>query len=540
MSRPLRSLLPCLALATGILAPALQLDAQPPRSLGTVRFETSCAPAAQPTFVKGVALLHSFGFPDAVRAFNETLAADSTCVIAYWGLALSAWGNPFAPGIKPEPQLRRGLEAIEHARAIRGGTERERAYIAAAARLYDDYKSANERTRVAAYRDAMVELAERYPRDDEASIFRALALSFSADAADKTYAQQRKAAAILEPLAERHPDHPGIAHYLIHSYDYPALAAKGIPAADRYASIAPASAHALHMPSHTYTRVGAWGASIATNIRSAGAAVTEGSVAEALHASDYMMYAYLQTGQDSAARRVLGGLDSLIARFDPDVVSTGAPPSAGYFAIAAIPARWILERADWRGATALTVRESPFPFTAAITWFARGIGAARSRDTVAAAEAVAQLERLRDRLAERGEGYWSQQVEIQRRGVAAWLLYAHDRRTEAIAEMRATAEMEAGTEKSVMTPGPILPAREMLGEMLYLNDNAAAALREFEATLATEPDRFWALAGAMNAAMAVGDTMRVRRYAQRLTENCRRGDWPGRGALSLARQHRGR
>src|SRR5690348_8775592 len=405
-----------------LVAPALAAQPRDPHTaaLGTVRFETSCASSARSTFTNGVALLHSFGFTGAVRSFNAVLAADSSCVIAYWGLALSAWGNPFAAGIKPNAQLDRGLDAITRSRAITGGTERERAYLDAVAKLYENYQADDQRARVAAYRDAMADLAARYPRDDEASIFYAAALAFSADPADKTYANQRKAAEILEPLATRYPNHPGIAHYLIHSYDVPALAAKGLPAANRYASIAPASAHALHMPSHTFTRVGKWDASVATNLRSVRAALDEGSVSEALHANDYLMYAYLQTGQDRAAARVLAGLPALAARYDPNGVTTGAPPAAAYYAMAAIPARYVLERADWPGAARLEVRESAFPFADAITWFAKGLGAAHTGDTTASVEAVRQLERLSDALTQRKEAYWSQQVEIQRRGVGAW------------------------------------------------------------------------------------------------------------------------
>src|SRR5215207_119684 len=280
-------------------------------SLGSVRFETSCAPATREPFVRGVALLHSFGFAGAVQAFNDVLAADSTCVMAHWGLALSAWGNPFAAGIRPNAQLERGLAAIQRGRALGGGTKRERAFLAAAGKLYDNYQSTDQQTRVVAYREAMAEVAAKYPADDEAPIFYALALAFSADPNDKAYENQREAGAILQPLAARLPNHPGVAHYLIHTYDVPALAAEGLPAANRYAAIAPASAHALHMPSHTYTRVGKWSESITTNNRSARAAVAEQSIAEALHASDYMVYAYLQTGQDTAAARVLADLPRL-------------------------------------------------------------------------------------------------------------------------------------------------------------------------------------------------------------------------------------
>lgn len=510
--------------------------AQHGQRLGTVRFETSCAPAARATFVTGVAQLHSFGFGGAVRAFNDVLAADSSCAMAYWGLAMSAWGNPFAAGIKPAAQLERGLAAVQRAQTMQGATERERGYVAAVAKLYESSQSVDQRTRVAAYRDAMADLAARFPTDTEASIFYAAALSFSADPNDKTYASQRKAAGILEPLASRMPNHPGIAHYLIHTYDVPALAAKGLTAANAYSAIAPAAAHALHMPSHTYTRVGKWEESIATNQRSAKAAVDEGSIAEALHANDYMMYAYLQTGQDSAAARVLTGLPSLAARYDPNAIGAGGAPVAGPFAMAAIPARYALERGDWKAAAALQPRESAFPFTEAITWFTRGVGAARTGDTLTAADAVRQLERLRDLLASRRESYWTQQVEIQRRGVAAWLTLARGQRAEAIADMRATADLEAGTEKNAVTPGPILPAREMLGDMLLAGGDASGALREFEATLVTEPGRFRAIAGAIAAAQAAGDSASVRRYTKQLTVVAARGDHPGRAELAAARR----
>jgi len=517
-----------LAAALAILTRALaaQAPGHDAGHLGTVHFETSCAPATRPAFTKGVALLHSFGFSDAVRSFNEVLATDSTCVAAYWGLALSAWGNPFAAGIKPNAQLARGLEAVEHGRAARGGTERERAFLTAVAKLYENYPTADQPTRVVAYRDAMADVARRYPSDDEASIFYAAALAFSADPNDKTYESQKKAAAILEPLAARLPDHPGIAHYLIHTYDVPALADKGLPAANRYATIAPAAAHALHMPSHTYTRVGKWHESIATNLRSADAASAEGAVGEVLHANDYLMYAYLQTGQDSAAARVLAVLPALSARYDPNGPTSGAPPAAAYFAMAAIPARYALERGDWSAAKTLEVHQTTFPFAEAITWFARGMGAARTGDTLLSAESVRQLARLRDALTQRKEGYWSQQVEIQRRGVAAWLTFARRAPAEALAEMRATADLEATTEKNAITPGPILPARELLGEMLLEHGDAAAALREFEATLLTEPGRYRAVAGALRSARASGSSGTAQRYAALLAQLTAHGDRP--------------
>ena len=519
-----RSLLAALAL----LAPALaaQTPGHDAGHLGTVHFETSCAPATRPTFETGVALLHSFGFTGAVQAFNDVLAADSTCIAAYWGLALSAWGNPFAAGIKPNAELERGLQFAERGRAFAGGTERERSYLAAVAKLYESYQSTDQRTRVLGYRDAMADVARRYPSDEEASIFYAAALAFSADPNDKSYESQKKAAAILERLVARLPDHPGIAHYLIHAYDVPALASKGIPAANRYAAIAPASAHALHMPSHTYTRVGEWQESIATNIRSADAASAEGSVGEALHANDYLMYAYLQTGQDSAAARVLAALPALAARYDPNGPTTGAPPAAAYFAMAATPARYALERGDWSAATKLEVHQTAFPFADAVTWFARGIGAARMGDTLLSAEAVRQLGRLRDALTQRKEAYWSQQVEIQRRGVEAWRAFARGTRAEALSAMRATADLESTTEKNAITPGPIVPARELLGDMLLASGDARGAYTEFEATLITEPRRYRAVAGAMRSAKAAGNSAAADRYATQLAQLTAHGDRP--------------
>jgi hypothetical protein len=519
----------------GVVCAVTSLGAQDSSSVGVVRFETSCASAAHAPFVRGVALLHSFEFGAAAKLFNDVLAVDSTCAIAYWGIAASAWGNPFAAGIKPEPQLARGLAAVDRGRSLNTGTERERAFLAAVAKLYENYKTVDQRSRVVAYRDAMADVAARNPSDDEAAIFYALTLAFVANPNDKSYTDQRKAGEILKGIAARQPNHPGIAHYLIHTYDLPALAAEGLPAANRYAGIAPASAHAQHMPSHTFTRVGQWTESIAANTRSAKAALDDGSVSEALHASDYMMYAYLQTGQDGAAARVLDRLPSLTERFDPNATGGAAPPAAGFFAIAAIPARYAIERGDWQRASSLTVRASAFPFTDAITWFARGVGAARLGDTSSAAESVRQLGRLRDALAEKKEAYWSDQVEIQRRGVEAWLIWARGSHGDAIAAMRQAVEMEAATEKNAMTPGPLLPAREMFGEMLLASGDAAGALREFRGTLEIEPRRFRALAGAMSAATAVGDSATARRYARQIAQICEAGDRPGRSELARAR-----
>jgi len=321
-----------------------------PERLGTVHFATSCSAPAAPQFDRAVALLHSFSFGASIAAFDDTLRTDPSCTVAYWGEALASWGNPFAAGQKSLAQIRRGQEALGRAGQAAPATERERAYLAAVAELFGDPEHRDQRTRLAAYRDAMGALASRYPEDMEASIFYALALAQAAAPSDKTYADLLRAGAILEPLVAAHPDHPGLAHYIIHSYDVPPLAARALDAARRYARIAPSAPHALHMPSHTFTRLGLWQESIDTNIASAAAARRDGATAEELHASDYQMYAYLQTGQDAAARQLLESLPEIAARFDPESTTAAAPGVAGVFALAAIPARWALERGDWSAA----------------------------------------------------------------------------------------------------------------------------------------------------------------------------------------------
>jgi hypothetical protein len=507
--------------------------------LGTVSFDISCSAAAQTQFNRAVALLHSFEFAPAIEAFGAVGRTDPSCGIAYWGVALGAWGNPFAAGEKALAQIQRGQDAIEQATRAGAKSERERAYIAAVAELYRDAEHRGQRARVLAYRDAMATLASRHPEDMEASIFYALALAQSVPPTDKTYADLLKAGAILEELFAKHPDHPGLAHYIIHSYDVPALAARALDAARRYARIAPSAPHALHMPSHTFTRLGYWQESIDTNIASAATAKRDGVTAEELHASDYQMYAYLQTGQDVAAKRLLDSLPQIAARFDPDAVGSAAPGVAGAFALAAIPARWALERHAWGEAAKLEPHASRFPQTEAISYFARGLGAARVGDTAAARAAVDSLKQIRDRLTAVHESYWAGQVETQRRASAAWLALTEGRKADAIAAMRAAAELEDQTEKNAITPGPIVPARELLGEMLLEAQEPAQALKEFSATLQKEPGRFRALAGAARAAAQAGDGVTAASYYARLLKTCERADNPGRAELAEARRFPG-
>jgi hypothetical protein len=504
--------------------------------LGAVHFSTSCNGSAQNDINRAVALLHSFQFSRAIDTFKAALGKDETCAIAYWGIALSDWGNPFAPGIIDKRLLQLGRESAERGEMLGAKTDRERAYLAAVGNLYRDFESTPQKARMLAYRNAMRDVAAKYSEDHEATIFYALALADAADPGDKTYADQLEAGKLLEKLFVQEPTHPGLAHYIIHAYDVPALAAQALSAAQRYSEIAPGAPHALHMPSHTFTRLGYWQASIDSNVAAAAAARRQGQTAEELHASDYETYAYLQTAQDKAAGRIVRSVPEIASRFDPKALLIGAgPPAAGYFALAAIPARYALERGDWQQAEQLALRETPFPFTDAITWFARGLGAARLGHTAAANEASAALKLIRDRLLSAKEMYWARQVEIQALAVAAWSALAIGANEEALRQMESAAEMEDGTEKSVVTPGPLSPARELLGEMFLELNNSAMALDQFEATLKEEPRRFRSIYGAAHAAHLIGSPDTSQRYFRELLEVCAKADKSARPELKEAR-----
>ncbi|MDB4869233.1 MAG: repeat-containing protein [Gemmatimonadales bacterium] len=483
-----------------------------PGDFGTVHFATSCNPEVTPQFDRAVALLHSFEFGASIRTFNEVLAADSTCAMANWGIALSRWSNPMAPGNRSVAQLQQGKLAVDAAnRLATHASERERGYIRAVGMLYDDVEHKDQRTRVVAYEHAMNDLAVRQPADTEALIFYAIALAASASPTDKTYVNQLKAGSILEPLWVKMPNHPGLAHYIIHTYDYPALADKARAAAERYASIAPSAAHALHMPSHTFTRVGMWEESANTNIRSMKVAVSTGSIAEALHASDYAMYAYLQMGKYSDAKAILDGLPALAAGFDPNAVTGAAPGSAGVFALAAIPARWVLERRAWSEAAALEPRATAYPYAEAMTYFACALGASHTGDLTKATAAIDSLASIQQRLSAKGEAYWAEQVAIQKLAAQAWVELAGKREAgsakreggsgkreadSALVLMREAVTREDATEKSAVTPGPLAPARELLGDMLIELKRPADARAQYRATLMKEPGRRHSLWGA--------------------------------------------
>jgi tetratricopeptide (TPR) repeat protein len=470
--------------------------------LGQVHFETSCKPDAQKHFDCAMLYQHSFWYRASQMAFENALKADPECAIAYWGIALSLLWNPHVP--TPPKNLADGAAAIAKAKAAGTKTPRERDYVDALAAMYTDVEKAGHFARSQAYAKAMEQVAQRYPTDDEAQIHYALALNTSASPADKSYANQLKGAAILEPIFKRQPRHPGVAHYLIHLYDYPSIAEKGLNAARLYAKIAPAAAHAQHMPSHIFTRVGYWDESIASNIEAARVAKEATDFHDQLHSMDYLVYAYLQLGQDQKAKAVLDDMKT-VAGF----TETFLP---GPYALAVSPARYAVERGDWTAAAALDVRPSPLPHIPAITHFARALGAARSGHPEAAKADIAKLQELRDRLRQSKDAYWTEQVEIQGQVAAAWLLYAEGKHDEALKAMSAAADAEDATEKHPVTPGAPKPARELYGVMLLERGKPTEALAAFEAVLKKEPNRLGAYAGAAKAAEQSGDRAKARDY----------------------------
>jgi hypothetical protein len=475
-------------------------------ALGKVNFETSCNPEAQKLFNQGMLYQHSFWYRASQRTFEDVLKADPECGIAWWGTALSLLWNPHvAP---PAKNLAEGADAIAKGKSVGAKSQRERDYLDALGVMYADYDKVDHRTRIVAYARAMEQLAQRYPNDDEAQIHYALALNTSASPADKTYAGQLKGAAILEPISLRQPDHPGVAHYLIHLYDYPPIAEKGLDAARRYAKIAPAAPHALHMPSHIFTRVGYWSESIASNAEAARVAKESRDFHDQLHAMDYQVYAYLQLGQDQKARAVMDEATS-VAGFTETFL-------AGPYALAISPARYAVERGDWKAASELQVRPSPLPQVQAISYFARALGAARSGNPDAAKADIAKLAELRDKLRDAKDAYWSEQVDIQRQVASAWVLYAEGKRDDALTAMSAAADAEDKTEKHPVTPGVPKPARELYGAMLLESGKPAEALAAFEATLKKEPNRLGATVGAAKAAEKAGDNTKAQEYYKKV------------------------
>jgi tetratricopeptide (TPR) repeat protein len=494
-----------LSLATATAAWA-QTTRRPPEHLGRVSFANSCAPAVQATFERAVALLHSFWWREGEKTFREVLEADPNCAIATWGIATILIGNTFAAGPTPA-QAQQAKEAIERGRAIGAKTERERLFIEAGAQYYERFAERSHDARMKSLSDAFENVARRFPEDDEAQIFSAIYLTAMQSPTDKTFSSALRAASILEAQFKKHPDHPGVAHYLIHSYDYPPIAEKGLTAAKRYSEIAPSAPHALHMPSHIFTRVGAWQDSAASNLRSASVAKDQKEFVDQLHAMDYLVYAYLQLARDTDAQRVVEeapgvrGIDQI--RATP-------------YALAAIPARYAIERGAWKEAAQLQPQATRFRFTAALTYFGRALGAARSGDAAAAERDVLELQRIVDALKAAKDAYWTIEVEVQRLGAAAWVAFARGNREAALDLMRAAADLEDKSEKAAVSPGRLVPVRELLGDMLLESSKPAEALVEYERSQVPDPNRFRSLYGAGQAAAQSGNREKARHYFSRL------------------------
>src|SRR6267378_140085 len=436
--------------------------AQGPEKIGRVKFPVSCASAVHKPFERAVALLHSFWYLEAAKAFTEITQADPDCAIAYWGLAMTNWTQIWSP---PQPAaLKRGWEAIEKAKAATARTPKERDFVAAAEAFFKDADKADHRTRALAYGRAMEQLAQRAPQDVEVMAFYALSLQATADPRDKTYANQKRSAEIAEKIFAAEPDHPGAAHYMIHGYDYPPLAQQGLPAARRYAQFAPSVPHALHMPSHIYVLLGMWPDTVKSNIAAAAAEKSRGNPDDHMHALDYLVYGYLQQAQDGEARKVVDEARAIMAELAARQYDSGRPTA--HFAMAAIEARWAMERGRWADAAAIDPRPNRFAHAESMIYFARAIGAARTGNAAQARAETEKLASLREVLQQNKDAYWGEQVEIQRRAAAAWTARAEGKTDDALALMRLSSELEATTEKHNISPGPIVLARELLGDML--------------------------------------------------------------------------
>jgi hypothetical protein len=482
--------------------------------VGSVQFETSCSKEVAASFNRAVALLHSFQYEQTGQAFAQIAQAYPDCAMADWGIAMSHYHGLWDSGdtVAGRAALR---QAQQIATSNPATTAREKAYIEALAEIYaEDGK--DKTTHAQAFEQKMGALQAAYPDDSEAAIFHALSLAITAPKTDKTFANQRKCGEILEPILATHPHHPGVAHYLIHCYDNPVLAQEGLNAARLYAKIAPASAHANHMPSHIFTRLGLWEESIASNLKSAELATKDEAASangeardQRLHAMDYLEYAYLQSGRVSQAKAVMDEMNSL--RPIPGLTLTGG------YANAAIPARFALERGDWERCSTPQPATDAVPWAQAITWMAIGIGSARSGKLDRASQAEHTLATLRDSAAAQNM-YWSNQIEVQRREVAAWIADKNGATSDAITAMHSAADLEESMDKNAVTPGPIIPAREMMAELLLMHHRSDESLVEYQAVLKIAPNRFNALYGAASAAEASGNTAVANQYFRKLNE----------------------
>ena len=493
--------------------------------LGTVKFPTSCDKSVQKDFETAVAMLHSFWYDESEKAFSDVAAKDPECAMAYWGVAMSLHHPLWAPA--SPAVLEKGSAAVAKARAAKKQTARERGYIDAIARVYEGDEKRSFADRNKAWAAGMEQVHRANPDDREAEIFYLLALRSTAPNNDKTYAIQRQVGPQLERLSKEQPDHPGLAHYIIHTYDYPSLAEEGLDAARRYSKIAPEAPHALHMPSHIFVRVGLWPEAISSNLASAAAGRANAArthsaaaVSEQLHAMDYLVYAYLQRGEQAEARKAWDELKNIQA--DWTIFSAS-------YAAAAIPARCTIETRRWAEARVL-----PEPkFTGATYWtevangivyWARGVGSARTGDLDGARANIAKLESIRDALARSQKQDGADTVEIMRLEAAGWTAFAAGQKDEALRLLRSSAELEDRTDKHPVTPGPVLPAREQLGDLLAEVNRPEEALVEYKASLQTSPNRFNSILGAARAADMAGHEAEAKQLYSKLQQIAPKAD----------------
>ncbi len=508
----------------------------PDKQFGTVNFEFSGSEKVKKDFNLAVALLHSFEYDEAEKVFARVIAEDPAVAMAYWGVAMSNFHALWAPPTGEE--LEKGSRAIEVAQSISGKTKKESAYINAIASFYNDREKLDHRSRCIKFEKAMVQVYKDYPDDKEAAVFYALSLTAAADPADKEFRNQKKAGSILNALYPGEPTHPGIVHYIIHSYDSPELAELALPAARKYASIAPASAHAQHMPSHIFTRLGLWDDCIASNIVSSAAAVCyaesagmKGHWDEELHVLDYLEYAYLQKGNNDSARRLCNYLQNI-------KVVTPLNFKVAY-SFSAIPARYALENKNWKEAATLQLHPQDlgwekYPWQKAIHHFARLLGAVHTGNKAAADAELKSLQIIHDTLTRQKDVYKANQVSIQIKAAEAWIAFKMQKNDEALALMKEAADMEDKTEKHPVTPSEVIPARELLGDMLLQMNNPAGALTAYEADLKKHPNRFNGLYGAGMAAEKSGNTEKAKSYYQQLLAVANHPG-PGRPELTAAR-----
>ena len=495
-----------LALAAGMAAQEHSRDHPAPEKLGHVAFPTTCAPAVQAKFERAVALLHSFAYGPAESAFAEVAREDPKCAMAGWGEAMANFHQIWDDSISPAG-LERGRAAIEWAQGLRASTARERGYINAVAIMFVDAQSAPYEDRLQRYEQAMERLVANNPQDPETKIFYALSLLAIAAPDDQSHRRQKQAADLLEPLYRQFPEHPGVVHYLIHACDNPEMAQRGLEPARVYARIAPSAPHALHMPSHIFTRLGMWNDSIASNIAARAAAHQQGDIGEELHAMDYLVYAYLQLGREADAARVLEDLRAMGSL--PGGFKTG-------YAATAMPVRYAVERRQWTEAAASMPVAGASPWVEAVAVWARAVGHARTGNIDASQSEITKLMQLEHDSQSLREYYWSEQVRMQELAASGWYAQANGESAEAELALRRAADLEDAIEKRPVTPGPVSPAREQLADLLLEQGHAKAALAEYETALGNSPGRRRLLLGAREAAKQLGDKEKERSYTRAL------------------------